>query len=67
MSFFSMKFENLLLQNHYANFNQTWRNHLWMMGIQFCSNEGPRPFPRGDKYEIAKIKKNLLQSFNQHS
>ena len=20
-----------------------------------CSNEGPRPFPRGDNYEIAKI------------
>ena len=23
--------------------------------IQVCSNEGPRPFPRGDNYEIAKI------------
>ena len=23
--------------------------------IQVCSNEWPRPFPRGDNYEIAKI------------
>ena len=30
-------------------------NHLWAKGIQFCSNEGPGPFPRGDNYEIAKI------------
>ena len=27
----------------------------WLVGIQFCSNKGPRPFPRGDDYEIAKI------------
>ena len=27
----------------------------WVKGIQVCSNEGPRPFPRGDNYEIAKI------------
>ena len=25
------------------------------MGIQICSNEGPRPFPRGDNKELAKI------------
>ena len=24
-------------------------------GIQVCSNEGPRPFPRGDNFEIVKI------------
>ena len=99
--------KNLLLQNHWANFNQTWnkayliegnlgffkwrahpfprgdnyeivkihwrnkkiffsRNtepistkhgskHPWVEGIQVCSNEGPRPFPRGDNYEIVKI------------
>ena len=29
--------------------------HPWVMGIQFYSNEGPRPFPRGDNYKIAKI------------
>ena len=27
----------------------------WVKGIQVCSNEGPRPFPRGDNKEIAKI------------
>ena len=25
------------------------------MGIQVYSDKGPRPFPRGDNYEIAKI------------
>ena len=29
--------------------------HPWMKGIQVCSNEGSRPFPRGDNYEIEKI------------
>ena len=29
--------------------------HPWVTGIQVCSNEGPRPLPRGDNYEIAKI------------
>ena len=29
--------------------------HPWVKGIQVCSNEGPRPFPRGDNYEIVKI------------
>ena len=27
----------------------------WLMGIQVCSNDGPRPFPRGDNKKIAKI------------
>ena len=29
--------------------------HPWVKGIQVCSNEGPRPSPRGDTYEIVKI------------
>ena len=29
--------------------------HYWVNGIQVCSNEGPRPFPRGDNYQIVKI------------
>ena len=47
------------LQNHKANFNQTWHKATfsWVKGIQVCSNEGPRPSPRGDDYKIAKIKK----------
>ena len=28
--------------------------HPYVKGIQVCSNEEPRPFPRGDNYEIAK-------------
>ena len=48
--------------------------HPWVKGIKFCSNEGPRPFPRGDNYEISKIPwqnltnlllKNHLTNFNQ--
>ena len=30
-------------------------NHPCLKGIQVCSNEGPRPFPKGDNYEIVKI------------
>ena len=29
--------------------------HPWVKGIQVCSNNGPRLFPRGDNYEIVKI------------
>ena len=29
--------------------------HSWVMGIQVCSNEGSRPFPRGGNYKKAKI------------
>ena len=29
--------------------------HPCVKGIQFFSNEGPYPFPRGDNYEIVKI------------
>ena len=46
---------HLLLQNLWAIFNQTWHKHLWVKGIQVCSNEGPHSFPRGDNYKSAKI------------
>ena len=36
----------------------------WVKRIQVCSNEGPRPFPRGDNYEIAK---NLLTKLKSSS
>ena len=29
--------------------------HPWAKGIQVCSNEGPRPFPRGDNNEIGNM------------
>ena len=28
--------------------------HHWVKGIQVGSNEGSRPFPRGDNYEVWK-------------
>ena len=30
--------------------------HPWVKGNQVCSNERPRPFQRGDNYEISKKK-----------
>ena len=35
------------------------------MGIQICLNEGPRPFPRVDNYEIAKYIDEILKSSPQ--
>ena len=32
-------------------------------GIQVCSNEGLRPFPRGDTYEIANIHRQIFKIF----
>ena len=50
---------NLLLQNHWANFNHTSTTlaikHSWMKRIQVWSNEGQCTFPRRDNNEIAKI------------
>ena len=31
----------------------------WVKGIKVCSNKGPRSFPRGDNYEIAKTMTNF--------
>ena len=44
---------HLLLQNHWANFNQTWQKVS--LGDGVCSNEGPRPSQRGDNWELKKI------------
>ena len=51
------------LQNHWANFNQTLHMHPWLKGIQFCLNEKPRPFLRGDNQEIVKIHWRNLKIF----
>ena len=37
--------------------------YSWVKGIQVYSNEGPRPFPRGDNYEIVKIHWRNLKIF----
>ena len=38
---------HLLLQNHWANFNQTWHKAPLVKWIQVCTNEGPPPFSKG--------------------
>jgi hypothetical protein len=45
----------LLLQNHWANFNQTWHKSSLGEGFQVCSNEGDRLSPRGDNSERVKM------------
>ena len=45
------KFSNLLDQFQQ---NLTQRT-LKMKGVHVCSNDGLRPYPRGDNYEMAKI------------
>ena len=59
----SMTFENLLLQNHWANCSRTTgqistkqsTKHPLVMCFQVNFKEGPCPFSSGDTYEIAKI------------
>ena len=37
--------------------------HPWLKGIQVCSNEGPRPSPRGDNSEIVNFYPKYLKIF----
>jgi hypothetical protein len=47
-------FENLLIQNHWANFNQTW--HISSLGgVDSILSEGYCRFPRGDNSKRIKI------------
>ena len=39
------------------------QKHPWVVLIQVCSNEGPRPFPKGDNYKIVKILWQNLDKF----
>jgi hypothetical protein len=39
-------FKNLPLQNHWANFNQTWRKSSLGKGIQVSKMKGYSPSPR---------------------
>jgi hypothetical protein len=47
-------FKNLV-QNHWANFNQTWHKSSLGEEIQVWTNEGDYPSPRGDNCETVKI------------
>jgi hypothetical protein len=55
-------FKNLLLQNQWANFNQTWHKSSLGEEIQVCSNEGDRPSPRGDNSETVKIHRKFFKN-----
>ena len=46
---------HLLLQNHWANFNQIWFKASLGEGDSVLFKRRARPFPRGDNYEIVKI------------
>jgi hypothetical protein len=52
----------ILLQNHWANFNQTWHKSSLVGGIQVCSNEGDSPSQRGDNSKRVKIHRKVLNS-----
>ena len=54
---------HILLQNHWANFNQTWHKAYLGKGDSSLFSEGLRPFPRGDNYEIVKIHWQNLKIF----
>ena len=62
------KFINLLLQNHWARFNQNWRKASLSDKDSRSFKLGPCPFPKGDNYENSQITlikfKNLL--FQNH-
>ena len=47
-----MKFKNLSSSINSPISTILGTKHHWVNGIQVCSNEGPRPFPRGGNYEI---------------
>ena len=43
-----------LCQNHLTNISLLGTKHIWVKGIQVCSNEGPCPIPKGT---ITKLRK----------
>jgi hypothetical protein len=46
----------LLLQNHWANFNQTWHRSSFGEGFQVYLNEEDRFSPRGDTCNSERVK-----------
>ena len=49
------EFEKLLLQNHCANFNQTWHKATFGEDNLNLFKRRATPFPKEDNYETAKI------------
>ena len=54
---------HLLLQNHCANFNQTWRKASLGKGDSNLFQRRATSFSKGDNYEIAKIHWHNLKIF----
>ena len=48
-----------------SNLTNLSTKHPLVMGIQVCSNEGPRSFPRGDNYELNLLLQNHRADFNK--
>ena len=55
-------FMNLLLQNHFANFKQTWQKSSLSKGESSLFNWRAPPFSKKDKNEIVKIHWQILKS-----
>ena len=55
-------FKNLLLQNHWANFNQSWHKAYLIKEDSNCSNKRPRPFPREKISKKLKYIDHILKS-----
>ena len=56
---------HLLLQNHWANFNQTWHKVSEGEGDSRLFKWRPRPSKRGDNWELIKINWQLLKIFSR--
>ena len=50
-----MKFKIFFSRTTWPISTKLGTEHCLVKGIQVCSKEGSRPFPRGDNYEIVKI------------
>ena len=59
----TITFKNLLLQNHWANLNQAWLKASLGRKDSSLFKWRATSFPRGDKYEIAKIHWQNLKIF----
>ena len=58
---------HLLLQNHWANFNQTWHKVSEGEGDSRLFKWRPRPSQRGDNWELIKINWQLLKIFSSRT
>ena len=55
ISFYSKKIKIFFSRTPWTIWTKLGTKHPWVHGIQVCSNEGPRLFPRGDNGENVKL------------